>query len=208
MLRPLLIASVLQLGLATGAMACAGQTGAVIFDDTFPDDSGGWEFTVGSAEVVPPVLKLTPNGTISTLNLTFNAVNGDYCAEVKLPQAKPDNYVGFGLDFWAKDYTNLMSFIVYTNKTAGLYKLTDGAWTSIYTGTDINVDTTPGATNTVRVIAKDGKITLMLNDTKLKVVRAQIPEGNLRFGAYAEIQTNIANGPSVEVTSYSVTTGE
>jgi len=208
MLRTLLIASVLQLGLGTVAMACEGQTGAVIFEDTFPDDSGGWELTVGSSEVIPPVLKLTPKGTSTTLNLTFNAVSADYCAEVKLPQGKPDNYVGFGLDFWAKDYTSLMSFIVYTNKTAGLYKLTDGVWTAIYNGNDVNVDTTPGATNTVRVIAKDGKITLMLNGTVLKAVRAQVPEGNLRFGAYAEIQTNIDDGPSVEVTSYSVTTGE
>ncbi len=208
MLRTLLIASVLQLGLGTVAMACEGQTGAVIFEDTFPDDSGGWELTDGTAAIVPPAMQLTPKGTISTLNLTFNAVDGDYCAEIKLPQATADNYVGFGLDFWAKDYTNLMSFIVYTNKTAGLYKMTDGAWSAIYNGTDVNVDTTPGATNTVRVIAKAGKIRLLLNGTELKAVRAQVPAGNLRFGAYAEIQTNLDKPPLVEVTSYSVTAGE
>jgi hypothetical protein len=46
---------------------------------------------------------------------------------------------------------------------------------------------------------------LLLNDAQLKVIRAQVPAGVLRFGAYAEIQKNVDSPPAVEVTNYSVT---
>lgn len=207
MFRTILIASALYLGLGPAAMAaCKGQTGTSIFEDTFSDDSGGWELTQG-VEIVPPALLLTASpSTASTLNLTFNAVSGDYCATFKLPTPPADNRVGAGLFFWAKDYKNLMLFIIYTDKTVGLYKSTEGAWTTVYSAAGVaGVGTGPSALNTMRVIAKDGKITLLLNDAQLKVVRAQIPTGSLRFGAYTEIQKPADSAPAVEVTSYAVT---
>jgi hypothetical protein len=68
------------LGLVTGARAaCEGQTGTTIFDDTFADDSGGWD--LATWKVQPPVIigSLTAQFTSnSTLNATFNATDGDY----------------------------------------------------------------------------------------------------------------------------------
>lgn len=212
MFRTVLIASALYLGLGPAAMAaCKGQTGTSLFEDTFSDDSGGWEVpaTGTAVKIVPPAMLVTPasNGTAGTLNLTFNITSGDYCATVKLPSPPAtDNRVGVGLYFWAKDYSNLMLFIIYTDKNAALYKETEGAWNPIYTGTDVaGLSTEPGAVNTMRVIAKDGKITLLINDTQLKVVRAQVPAGMLRFGVYAETHTPIDSAPTVQVTNYSVT---
>ena len=39
-----MIAQVLACG---GALACDGQVGKVIYEDTFTDDSGGWDMTAG-----------------------------------------------------------------------------------------------------------------------------------------------------------------
>src|ERR1700752_2113897 len=90
MVSRLALATLLQSGLILGAMACEGQSGNAIFEDTFPDDSGGWEFTSDRTSVVPPNFLVTlPAGEgtgTSSLNLTFEATEADYCAEFACPQ--------------------------------------------------------------------------------------------------------------------------
>ncbi len=45
---------VLQVLLCGSAIACEGQVGKVIYEDTFADDTGGWDFTPPAATVKPP----------------------------------------------------------------------------------------------------------------------------------------------------------
>lgn len=210
MLRTITLAVALQLGLGATVMACEGQTGAVIFEDTFADDSGGWEMTPPQAVIVPPTMLLALDSqfeAISAQNLTFNATDGDYCATIKLPpQPAPDNDLAFGIQFWASDYSNVMSFMVFTNKSVGLYKKVDNAWSTVFNQTDVAaVDTTAGAVNEIRVQAKAGMLKLLVNGTEIKSVRAQVPAGALRFGVYAQIDTPVEPPPAIVVTSFKVT---
>ena len=65
-----------------------GQIGAVIFQDSFRDDSGGSDQTPPQATVVPPAFIFAMDastGSISAHNLTFNATDGDYCIDFVLP---------------------------------------------------------------------------------------------------------------------------
>ena len=112
MFSRLILAAMLQTGLVFGAMACEGQPGNEIFADTFPDDTGGWEMYKDRTSVEPPELLITlPQsdgwGT-STHNLTFEAVEADYCVEFLLPTEPipSDSYTGGGLQFWGTDSDN------------------------------------------------------------------------------------------------------
>jgi hypothetical protein len=47
-----------------------------------------------------------------------------------------------------------------------------------------------------------------VNGSKVKVVRAQIPTGQMRFGMYAQWDKSAASLPVIKVTDYKVTTGK
>ena len=66
----------------------------------------------------------------------------------------------------------------------------------------------PTAVNTLRLIAKAGKLTMILNGTQLKVIRAQVPDGALRFSVYGQIDKAAENVPPIRVKSFKVTAGE
>ena len=212
MMRFLVAVLALLLGLVSSARAaCEGQAGTTIFDDNFADDAGGWDLTTWKMQ--PPVIVggLTSQFTSnSTLNTTFNATDGDYCSEVKLPASPAkDNSASAGLLFLATDYNNLFLAMISSNGSTNLYKRVTGNYSTIYTAQDtIAVNTTPGAVNVIRVTVKEGKITLFVNGKQLKVVRAQIPAGPLRFGMYAQVDKAIQSEVDVDFTSYKVTSGQ
>lgn len=47
--------------LNAGAAACPGQAGKVIFEDSFADDSGGWQLGAPDTEIKDGALWLRPN---------------------------------------------------------------------------------------------------------------------------------------------------
>src|ERR1700691_5125966 len=113
MLRILSVVAALQTLAWTSALACTGQVGAVIFQDNFADATGGWDVTVK-----PPVFLLSGSATStdnSSLNLTFNATDGDYCIDFILPPAiATDNPTHAAIIFWAtSDYNNMMQLILF-----------------------------------------------------------------------------------------------
>jgi hypothetical protein len=212
MVRSLIAVLALLLGVVSDARAaCEGQAGTTIFDDNFADDSGGWELTTW--KVQPPVIvgDLTPQFTSNaTLNTTFNATDGDYCTEVQLPAAPvKDNPVSAGLLFLGTDYNNIFLALIGSNGLIALYKRVSGNYSVIYTAQDSNaVNTTPDSVNAIRVTVKEGKITLFVNGKQLKVVRAQIPTGPLRFGMYVQVDKAVQSQVDVDFKSYKVTSGQ
>src|SRR5271165_1858284 len=94
---------------AARAATCDGQKGNVIFEDTFDDESGGWESDrdakIGGGTYT---VHLDPADEVfNVLNGTFNASEANYCVEVVMPPPiAPDNPVYVGLIFWATDYDN------------------------------------------------------------------------------------------------------
>jgi hypothetical protein len=208
----LLAVAVVQLAILPAAMACEGQPGAVIFTDNFADDSGGWDFSSPGVKVAPPVMQLAPDADnlgLSSQNLTFNATDGDYCADFTSPAQVGDNKVGYGIEFWATDYSNMMLFLVQSNKTASLYKRSAGTWNVVVNAAPVAMlNVGADAANTLRVQSLAGKLTLSVNGTVVKVIRAQIPAGQLRFGLFAQLDTAADPAPVVSVTDFSLTAGQ
>ena len=67
----------------------------------------------------------------------------------------------------------------------------------------------PGAVNALRVTTVGGKISIWLNGQPVKAVRAQIPDGAVRFGVYAQVDKAVeAGAPPVQLKSYKVTSGQ
>jgi hypothetical protein len=213
LLRIAAAALALQVSAVSTTWACEGQKGKVIFEDNFADDSGGWELSPPSVTIKPPAMLLALDqkiGSTATQNLTFHATDGDFCIDVILPKpTSQDNTMSVGLEFWATDYNNLMLLQVSTVGTFNLYSHTNGAWQVIFSipsGPAFKAE--PGAVNSIRVVVKAEKLTTYLNNSQMKVIRAQMPEGNLRFGVYGQFDKNADNSPPIQITGYRVTAGE
>jgi hypothetical protein len=205
-----ILAGVLVLASGSAVMAaCDGQRGATIFEDKFQDGYGGWDLTPPIAKISPPVLSLNlgdgQHTYIHTQVLTFNADSGDYCVDFTLPNAPQGNRLAFGLAFWATDYSNLMLWQVDTNKTAALFKRADGNWNLISSATVDAIKTGAGAVNTLRVLADGDRLTLLVNDINVRVIRAQVPKGRLRFGLYAQLDAAAKIDQGVEIRHFRVT---
>jgi hypothetical protein len=214
MLRTVGVVTALQLIAWSPAWACTGQVGASIFQDTFADDSGGWDENPPSSVVTPPSFVFTLNAQIdaqASQNLTFNATDGDYCMDFILPPAiSATNQIYAGIEFWATDYDNFMETEVSSAGTVDLAKVVAGKWTYVFT-----VPNTPGfqsganAVNSLRVTAMAGTVTVYLNGTQVKSVRAQESTNPaLNFGMVISDDTAVANAPAVLVKGYSVTAGK
>jgi hypothetical protein len=203
----------LQVLLCGSAVACEGQVGNVIFEDTFPDDTGGWDFTPPATAVNPPNFVFTLSSKLTSVasqNLTFHATDADYCAEVILPKSlAPDNTYGFGVEFWAVDYNNFWMAMLASNGSIALYSRTNGVWQTIEMVPNApGLKPEPDAVNALRVTTVGGKISIYLNGQLVKAVRAQIPQGNLRFGMYSQIDKGVDGAAPILVKTYKVTSGQ
>ena len=217
MLRILFAAATAFALCAPAAFACEGQTGKVIFEDKFTDDSGGWALAAPDTEIKNGSLFLRPNArgvdqkTTSSIaiNVTFPTGDGDYCMEVVLPkQVAPDNNVGAGLQFWISDGSRF-SFSIWTDKSTWLNKLSGVEANRIfYEKQNAAIKLEPNAVNVLRVVAKENRLTLFINGSQVKVIRALMPTGELHFGVSSAVQKTSDANPVVEIKSFKLTTGE
>lgn len=197
--------------MSASALACSGQVGKTIYEDTFADDSGGWELVPPFGTIKPPNFVFTFNANsfaVLSQVLTFHAKEADFCVEGLIPKAlAPDNNVSLGLEFWATDYRNYWLALVASDGTVTLYTMTNGAWNTVF-----KVPNAPGfkadGPNAVRVTTLGGKVAIFLNGQPVKTVRAQIPDGDLRFGIYGQLDKGADGAPPLIATSYKVTAGQ
>jgi hypothetical protein len=213
MLRTLGVVTALQLLVWTPSWACTGQVGASIFQDTFADDTGGWDLSPPWTAVQPPVFVITgdaSNPGFDSLNLTFNATDGDYCMDFSLPPAiAANNQMYAGILFWATDYNNMMSAEVVSDGSVWLEKKASGNWTNVMSVSKSPAFLSGAKVNSLRVTALSGVITIYLNGTLIKSIRAQEPTNpGLSFGIYGSSDNGVANQPKIQIKSYSVTAGK
>jgi hypothetical protein len=213
MLREIVLSvGLVVLGVGAAWAACPGQTGKVIFNDDFADDSGGWD-TDAHQSFVPGAAQLKADSKakgVVSLNQTFNAVNADYCAVFAYPAAPPeagDADVAV-LIVLAADYRNRYQMTVSSEGTAVIYHLQGGDnWQILMPATKVaSVKTDPGAENTLRIVVKDQKLTFFVNGAQVKVIRAQTPDANSKFGFFAGTTSSFPSKERVYlVKSFSVT---
>lgn len=201
--------AIAALGLsASAALACEGQTGMVIFEDKFADDAGGWRFGSGLALQAPgAVLTLPPAGKASRvwLNQTFNATEGDFCAEMSMPADAKDVNFGTGLVFLAVDNQNYWLAGAEGSGTAFLARVVNNKSNIIWTVPDAAIKTDASAVNSVRAVVKNGAITVIVNGHTIKTVRAQIPSGDHLFGFLIQYTNGSATPVEASLRSYKVT---
>ncbi|MBI1868824.1 MAG: hypothetical protein HYS06_11120 [Methylocystis sp.] len=197
------------------AHACDGQTGNVIFGDAFKDDMGGW--TYGESEgllFTPPGAKLLvePNhkgGWARThLNQTFTAAQGDFCVEMSFPRDAKRLDAGIGLVFLAQDYDNTWDVNVFSNGVVKLNKYVNGKWNMVWRATNNMVKPSDTDVNSIRAIVKNGLITVIVNGNTIRRVRANIPDGDLKFGFFGEYNVTSREAVPFNVHTYKVTSGE
>lgn len=186
----LAIAAALLLGMSSFSLACPGQTGKTLFSDDFSDDSGGWD-TDAAGKYVSKAFQFTAGGKLandSSLNTTFNGVEGDYCVEIAFPSEPPEagNPDDAGIMFLASDYDNRYSMAINSSGIGWVNRKVKGVMS--YPTGDFKIPaikTEPGSVNALRVVVKDQKLTFYVNGEQVKVLRAQIDPAANRFGFWA-----------------------
>ena len=175
---------------ATMALSCPSQTGKVIFSDDFADGDGGWNVDANIAYVKSAVsIKIDSKTVFETItNLTFDASEGDYCADFAFPGDAPasDSPDTVGLIFLAADDRNRFYFSVSSSGKAYVSRLANNETSYLLSGQDtaaINKD--PGAVNQLRVVYKNQKATFYVNGVQLKVIRIPLTPGANHFGFWA-----------------------
>jgi hypothetical protein len=215
MLRILFGASALLL-FAPGAFACDRQTGKVIFEDKFTDDSGGWAFGKNSGLALKApgatlALPATEEGaTWWSLDATFNATQGDFCVEMSFPANAVQLDADIGVVFLATGARKFWTASVYTNGVVALSKLANNQLSSVWTTAAANNLVKTGLTdvNSVRAVVKGGSITVIVNGQTVKSVRAAMPGGDLKFGFMGNYNKRSATPVFFPVHSYKVTAVE
>jgi hypothetical protein len=170
------------------AFACDGQTGNVIFEDKFTDDSGVWIFGGALILTAPGATAMAPASDIgaaqTSLNQTFNASN----------YWSANAYANGSVNLVKLAFKHLSPF-VETPKRSLIFETT----------TNNLVKTGPTDVNSIRVVVKNGTITVIVNGQTIKSVRAQIPGGDLKFGFTRSYRSPSATPVSFTVHSYKVT---
>jgi hypothetical protein len=175
---------------AARAASCDDQKGKLIYEDTFADDSGGWEADsnakAGGGQYA--IHLAAPHDVWQSLNATFNASEADYCMEFVVPKSvAPDNAVQVGLAFWGLDYDNYYLASVLSDGTALVVRKTNKKWSTLASKlSDPGMKVTEGSVAVIRVHAAGNLITFSVNGIELKKIRAEMLSGPLRFGIYLE----------------------
>jgi hypothetical protein len=163
------------------ARACEGEK--IIFEDHFSDDAGGWSIN-DAIEVKDGTFafKLPPDELETNLNVTFTVEDADICTEVVWPEGDPIT-LGAGLLFWGEDNKDYFQFGIVNSGKFWIARKQDGKWHTIVENVDAPmINTSPGASNTLRVKVTSNSASFFINGTKVRDLRGQPPEGGWRFG--------------------------
>lgn len=204
------VLSITALSATSARAACEVLPGSAVLDDTFADELWGWDVLAPRVYVQPPQLILDPAAegktNISVLVNTFFAEQGTFCADMALPATPAGNRIAAGVIFWAKDYSNFHLFQIDTNGGASLWRLSEaGGWTSLVPITETPlIRREAGASNEVRIDVADTLLTLSINGSEFRKLRAQRPGAETKFGAYAQVDAPVATPVPVAVTRYRV----
>jgi hypothetical protein len=164
------------------ALACEGRT--VIFEDKFEDDSGGWEanrdMSFGKAGLRQ---KFTSDDVSSLiLNSAFTIKDADICLEAIWPAAATDDSFGFGIMFWASDYSSYFLYQVEQDGILSLHRRISNQWARI-TGEEVPaVKKNADEANLLRITLRGNLASMYVNGVKYKDQRAQAPTAESRFG--------------------------
>ena len=93
--------------------------------------------------------------------------------------------------------------------SVGLFSRANNTWQTV-----MNVPSAPGfkadadAINALRVTTIGGKISMYLNGQPVKAIRAEIPDGVLKFGIHAQVDKAADTIAPILVKSFKVTSGQ
>jgi len=193
--------------ISQASYACEGQDGKAVLDEKFVDDAGGWLFDKVLSLTAPGAkVYLAPGwGGTSILHRTFDINAGDFCVETSYTLEALKVNAAFGVIFWAKDLNNLWGAGANPAGQVVLSHMIEGKWTTVWLTTVPNLfKSSAGAVNAMRVIAKDGTVTVILNGTPIKSSRAKQPpeDATLYFGFSVIPQQKTSTPFSVNVRSF------
>ena len=209
MFKTLGLVFALSIGLTTDAFACLGET--VLFEDTFKEKDGSWfisneDASANYVSIDNGRLKLRPppeKGRAAMVAAVLHPADVDICTKVIITAGGPTD-MNFGIDFWASGGTDSYSYFVNGAGSFGLSRWNGKSWIGVLpVASTTALRAGIGEENTLRILAKDGMITMFINDIQVGKVRGQKPTVQTQAGVRVFRRTGAP--VSVEYTRFKVT---
>jgi hypothetical protein len=143
------------------------------------------------------------------LNQTFTATQGDFCVKISFPADAAQLSADIGVAVLATDNANYWLALVRADGKITLHKRANNKWSMVWEAVTNNLfKTGPTDMNSVRVVVKNGTITVIVNGRTVKSVGAQIPGGDFKLGFFWGYNKPSATPVLFPVRSYKVTAAE
>lgn len=166
-------------------------SGEVLFSDAFEEHDPTWGPKDARVSIGNGVAELTPVPGTSTFrwNKAFVFDDIDACASVRLSRPTTDSTTSYaGLMFWVQDDRNFYEAVLAPNGYFTVARVVDGKaqdkrpveWTKLKVA-----ETGAKESNTLRVVTKGDKVTLLVNGTEVASFTGEPPDEPSYVGVLA-----------------------
>lgn len=168
------------------ASSCGDPAAPVILDDSFADPHNGWPKDA-TAKFSPDGLTLVLNPKFDSYfytNPTVQAHDADYCLQAVMPMDLGDKKLtAVGLLFLYENSKNYWTLELFGDGYAQIEHLVDGKRIVPYSKVAPG-DPKPDDIVALRARVKNGQIRFSIDGTEVALLKAELPVGDLSFGAY------------------------
>jgi hypothetical protein len=168
---------------------CKPEDGPAFYDD-FKSSDGGWGQTGPNFYFENGQMALKPgvaaNSTRIYLPLLFK--NVIICSEITTAAEQATGDAGAGIVFWAGDYQNYYTAIIFPDSTYAVFRKIAGTWATVVprVKADAIRPWRPNVVNQMKVITGDNAASLLINGVKIVNFWGQPPVRGGSAGFYAQ----------------------
>jgi hypothetical protein len=177
--------------------ACKSSSPVAFFDNfTRPDPAWGPSSPTAYFDNSQMVLKPKSNAFRSWIYLPMVFEKSTVCSQIQSPPQidKGENNAEGGLIFWAVDYENYYTSVIFADGTYSISRRVAGNWISVAPRAKADsIRQGPDAINQMTVTTAANMATLFVNDVKLVDIWGQPPRKGGAVGLYAQSETSQEN---------------
>jgi hypothetical protein len=176
---------------------CKPEDGPAFFDN-FKSPDGGWgptdaEYYFRDGQMV---LKPEKNTVEKRIYRSLLFAKATICGEITSPSElkQADGVASAGLMFWAINYQNFYTSVIYPNGTYAIFRNVDGAWTTVVPRVKADaIRSGPNTNNQMKITTGDNAATLFINGIKIADIWGQPAPRGGSAGFYAESESEAPN---------------
>ena len=174
---------------------CKREDGSTFYDD-FKSPDGGWGQTGPNFYFDNGQMVLKPNvdATMARIYLPLLFKNATICSEITIASEpkQATGYTGAGIIFWAADYQNYYTSLIYADGTYAVFRKIAGTWATVISRVKADAirPWRPSVANQMKVMTGANTASLFINGVKIADFWGQQPIRGGAAGLYGESEAD------------------